>query len=35
MNLFPLAPVLVLALLLCVLGLALFRRHAGDMADEL
>lgn len=30
-----LAPVLLLALLFCALGLALFRRHAGDMADEL
>ncbi|MDR2452439.1 MAG: ABC transporter permease [Candidatus Accumulibacter sp.] len=35
MDLLPLASVLVLALLFCVLGLALFRRHAGDMADEL
>jgi ABC-type polysaccharide/polyol phosphate export permease len=30
-----LAPVLALALLFCILGLALFRRHAGDMTDEL
>jgi hypothetical protein len=32
---FSLAPVLVLALLFCVLGLALFRRHAGDMVEWL
>jgi len=30
-----LLPVLVLALLLCVLGLRLFRRRAGEMVDEL
>jgi lipopolysaccharide transport system permease protein len=30
-----LLPVLVLALLLCAAGLRLFRRHAGDMVDEL
>lgn len=34
-NWLSLAPALALALLFCVLGLALFRRHAGDMADEL
>jgi lipopolysaccharide transport system permease protein len=28
-------PVLILGLLLCVLGLYLFRRHAADMVDEL
>ncbi|MFT4240941.1 MAG: ABC transporter permease [Acidovorax sp.] len=28
-------PVLVLAILLCVLALRLFRRHAGEMVDEL
>ncbi|MEW6021516.1 MAG: ABC transporter permease [Pseudomonadota bacterium] len=30
-----LAPVTVLALLCCVLGLHLFRKHAGEMVDEL
>ncbi|WP_114971917.1 ABC transporter permease [Rhodoferax ferrireducens] len=30
-----LIPVLVLSLLLCVLGAYLFRKHAGDMVDEL
>jgi lipopolysaccharide transport system permease protein len=30
-----LAPVLVLALLLCVLGLRMFRKRAGEMVDEL
>jgi lipopolysaccharide transport system permease protein len=35
MELARLAPVLVLALVLCVLGGALFRRHAGEMVDEL
>jgi lipopolysaccharide transport system permease protein len=30
-----LLPVLGLALLLCVLGLRLFRRRAGEMVDEL
>ena len=30
-----LAPVLVLAVLLCLLGLRLFRRHSGEMVDEL
>lgn len=30
-----LVPVTVLALLLCLLGLKLFRKHAGEMADEL
>jgi lipopolysaccharide transport system permease protein len=34
-NLSSLTPVLALALLFCALGLALFRRHAGDIADEL
>jgi lipopolysaccharide transport system permease protein len=32
---FSLAPVLLVALFFCFLGLLLFRRHAGDMADEL
>jgi lipopolysaccharide transport system permease protein len=35
MDLFRLMPVLAVALLLCVLGGALFRRHSGDMVDEL
>ncbi len=30
-----LAPVLVVAVLLCLLGLRLFRRHAGELVDEL
>ncbi len=30
-----LLPVLVLAVLLCLLGLRLFRRHSGEMVDEL
>lgn len=30
-----LAPVLLLAVLLCLFGLRLFRRHAGEMVDEL
>jgi lipopolysaccharide transport system permease protein len=30
-----LLPVLVLALLLCALGMRLFRRRAGEMVDEL
>jgi lipopolysaccharide transport system permease protein len=30
-----LAPSLVIGLALCVLGLQLFRRRAGEMADEL
>jgi lipopolysaccharide transport system permease protein len=34
-NLARLAPVLALALLLCFLGVRLFRRHAGDMVDAL
>jgi lipopolysaccharide transport system permease protein len=28
-------PVALEALLLCILGLRLFRRHAGEMVDEL
>lgn len=34
-NWYSLWPVVVLAILLCMSGLALFRRHAGDMVDEL
>ena len=30
-----LVPVLVLALLLCMLGLRMFRKRAGEMVDEL
>jgi lipopolysaccharide transport system permease protein len=30
-----LAPVLLLAVLLCALGLRLFRRHSGELVDEL
>jgi lipopolysaccharide transport system permease protein len=30
-----LLPVLLLALLLCALGMRLFRRRAGEMVDEL
>jgi lipopolysaccharide transport system permease protein len=30
-----LLPVLLLSALLCLLGLRLFRRHAGEMVDEL
>ena len=35
MDLIRLMPVLALALVLCALGGALFRRHSGDMVDEL
>ena len=28
-------PITLLALILCVVGLRLFRRHAGEMVDEL
>jgi len=31
----PLVPVFILSLILCFLGLWLFRRHAGEMVDEL
>jgi lipopolysaccharide transport system permease protein len=34
-NLYALWPVALLAALLCLWGLQLFRRHAGDMVDEL
>ena len=34
-NWYSLWPVVVLAILLCVIGFGLFRRHAGEMVDEL
>jgi lipopolysaccharide transport system permease protein len=34
-NWYSLWPVVVLAILLCLLGFGLFRRHAGEMVDEL
>jgi lipopolysaccharide transport system permease protein len=34
-NWMALLPVLVLAVLLCVLGLRLFRKRSGEMVDEL
>lgn len=34
-NWYSLWPVVVLALLLCVFGFGLYRRHAGEMVDEL
>ena len=34
-NWYSLWPVVVLAILLCVVGFGLFRRHAGEMVDEL
>jgi len=34
-NWYSLWPVAVLAILLCLLGFGLFRRHAGEMVDEL
>lgn len=34
-NWFTLWPVTLLSLLLCILGLRLFRKHAGEMVDEL
>jgi lipopolysaccharide transport system permease protein len=34
-NWFSLWPVVVLALLLCLFGFSLYRRHAGEMVDEL
>jgi len=34
-NWYSMWPVLVLALALCVLGMRLFRKHAGEMVDEL
>ena len=34
-NWYSLWPVVVLATLLCVIGFGLFRRHAGEMVDEL
>lgn len=34
-NWYSLWPVTVLALVLCVIGFGLFRRHAGEMVDEL
>ena len=34
-NWYSLWPVAALAILLCVIGFGLFRRHAGEMVDEL
>ena len=34
-NWYSLWPVVVLAILLCLIGFGLFRRHAGEMVDEL
>jgi lipopolysaccharide transport system permease protein len=34
-NWYSLWPVVVLALIMCVMGIGLFRRHAGEMVDEL
>ncbi len=34
-NWYSLWPVVVLALVLCIIGFGLFRRHAGELVDEL
>lgn len=34
-NWYSLWPVVMLAILLCIIGFSLFRRHAGEMVDEL